>query len=99
LELELRDGEWRHYVGGRFPFPASAVPSQNALGFNFKAVWKLYHEYLEQLMPDLLDALFPVSRSWTFGWPNLRDTLRGLRPRGASRHDEQEEAIHRSSST
>jgi hypothetical protein len=39
-------------------------------------------------------GVFPVSGSWTLGWSNLRDTLRGLRPRGASRHDEQEEAIH-----
>lgn len=63
LELELRDEEWRQDVGGRFPFPKS-VP-QDSLGFNFTAMWKLYHEDLEELMPNLLYAL----RNATEGQP------------------------------
>jgi hypothetical protein len=55
LDLALRDGEWREDVGGEFPFPVS-VP-QDDLGFSFTAIWRLYYQDLEQLMPDLLDAL------------------------------------------
>ena len=54
LDLALRDGEWREDVGGEFPFPVS-VP-QDDLGFSFTATWRLHHEDLEELMPDLLDA-------------------------------------------
>jgi hypothetical protein len=39
------------------------------------------------------EDVFPVSRSRTFGWSKLRDTLRGLRPQGASRYGWKEEAI------
>jgi hypothetical protein len=38
--------------------------------------------------------LFPISRSWTFRWSQLRDTLRGFGPRGESRYGWTEEAIH-----
>lgn len=55
LELELRDGEWRQDVGGRFPFPVSVA--EDNVGLSFTAVWKLDHEDLGDLMPELLDAL------------------------------------------
>ena len=48
----------------------------------------------ERDLAELLHWVFPVRRSWTIGWPDLRDTLRGPGPRGASRHAQQEEAIH-----
>jgi hypothetical protein len=38
--------------------------------------------------------LFPVERSWTTGWSNLRDTLRGQAPRGESRYAPKEKAIY-----
>ena len=45
-----------------------------------------------------LHAVFPVSRTRTFGYPKLRDTSRGLVPRGESRNGSRKEAIHGSSS-
>ena len=39
------------------------------------------------------EDVFPVSRSRTFGWSKLRDTLRGLRPQGESRYGWKEEAF------
>ena len=38
--------------------------------------------------------LYPVSRIRRFGWPELRDTLRGFEPRGESRYEQGTQAVY-----
>ncbi len=62
--------------------------------------WALESDYgvLVQMDADLSHDLFPVRGSRTSGGSELRDTLRGLEPRGGSRNDKNEEAVDRSGS-
>jgi hypothetical protein len=67
------------------------------------AAWEMYIAtqldlFIAKVVHDDLNApilkVFPVKRSWTTEWPNLRDTSRGLGPRGESQDDRKEEAVH-----
>ena len=55
LDLEIRGADWREEIGADFPFPTRVA--RDSLGFSYTSVWKLYHEDLEGLMSDFLDAL------------------------------------------